>query len=215
VKVQSLLLVGVAVLLLLAGACGFRKSVAFAGPGVSIPRSKNPLLFKWVIILQVVLGGFALAGAILLHLNKTEEPATEEQPGERPRTKKTLVTMVRDPNGKGSSRGSRDDLWKKSLIGTWRVPLDDYGTAEVTYLPDGRMSGQIALEVAGKKEALIWSGKWDVRDGRICEEIEESDAPGVLPPGRKTKDKILEVHEKEFRSFDAEIGETMIWRRIE
>ncbi len=214
-NVKSLVLAGVAVLLFLGGAYGFGKGVAFAGPGVSIPRSKNPRLFKWVVFLQIILGGLALAGAFLLHVSKTEELATGEQPGDRPRMRKTLTTMARDPNLRDTSHDSKDDRWKKSLVGTWRVPLDQYGTCEVTYSADGRMSGQLILEPAGKKGGIVWNGKWDVRDGRICEEIEESDTPDLLPVGRKTKDKILEVNEKVFRTFDSEILETMIWRRIE
>jgi hypothetical protein len=215
VEIQSLILAGVAALLLFGGMNGFRKGVASVAPGVSIPRSKNALLFKRLVLLQVILGGLALAGAVVLHLNKAPEPVADERADRRPQNpgKRSFTTMVRDPNAKNSAHGSKDDLWRKSLIGTWRLPLDDYATGEITYSSTGRMSGRITLET-GKKE-LIWSGEWDVKDGRLCEEIDESDTPDVLPVGRKTRDRIIEVKEKEIRIFDAEIGEKVTMRRLE
>jgi hypothetical protein len=216
VEVQSLILAGVAALLLFGGINGFRKGVAFVAPGVFIPHSKNALLFKRVVLLQIILGGVALAGAIVLYLNKTPGQVAVEATDKPPqnRNRPSFAAMVRDPNAKNIHR-SKDDLWRESLIGTWRLPLDDYATGEITYSSTGRMSGRITLQTAGKKEELIWSGKWDVRDGRLCEEIEESDTSDVLPVGRKTKDKIIEVKEEEFRIFDAEVGETVTSHRIE
>ena len=214
-EVQSLILAGVAALLLFGGINGFRKGVASVAPGVSIPHSKNALLFKRVVLLQIILGGVALAGAIVL--NKTPGQVADERADMRPpvRNKRAFDAIAREPNAKNSSRGSKDDMWRKALIGTWRLPLDADAIGEITYSSTGRMSGRITLETAGKKKELIWSGTWDVREGRLCEEIEESDTPDVLPVGRKTKDKITEVSEKEFRSFDAEIGERVTLHRIE
>jgi hypothetical protein len=218
VEVQSLILAGVAALLLFGGINGFRKGAASVAPGVSIPRSNNASLFERVVLLQVILGGLALAGAIVLYLKKTPEQVAEEPAEKRPqhREKPSFATMVRDPNAKNSSHGSKDDAWRKSVIGTWRLPLDGSAAGEITYSSNGRMSGRITLGIGGsRKEELIWNGTWDVREGRMCEEIEQSDMPDVLPVGRKTKDKIIEVNEKEFRSFDAEVGEAVTLHRTE
>lgn len=213
-EVQTLILAGVAALLLFGGINGFRKGVASVAPGVSISRSKNALLFKRVVLLQVILGGLALAGAIVFYLDKTPEQVADERADKRPR-KRSFAARIREPNAKNNSRGNKDDTWRKSLTGTWRLPLDNEATGEITYSSDGRMSGRITLDSAGEKEELIWSGSWDVKEGRLCEEIEESGTPDVLPAGRKTKDKIIEVNEKKFRIFDAEVGETVTAHRIE
>lgn len=212
-EVQSLILAGVAALLLFGGINGLRKGAASVVPGVSIPYAKNAPLFKRVVVSQIILGGLALAGAMVLYLDKAPEPVADEQAAKRPkvREKPSFAAMVRDPNG----RNGKDDRWREALIGTWRLPLDDYGTGEITYSADGTMSGRISLETGRKKEEFTWSGKWEIKDGRLCEEIEESDMPGVLRPGRKTKDKIIEVNEKECRSFDSEMGETVTLQRIE
>jgi hypothetical protein len=172
-------------------------------------------LFVVKVQVLILAGAAALAGGIVFFLNKADETAAREPDGGTPhRAKRTLTAMARDPETKGSSSDSKDDRWRNALTGTWRVLYGEDGTCEVTYSPDGRMSGQITLKT-GKQQELVWSGKWDVRDGRLCEEIEESDTPELLPAGRKTKDKILEVKEKEFRSFDAEVSETVIWHRVE
>jgi hypothetical protein len=167
-----------------------------------------------VVLLQIILGGSALVGLLVLQLNKTPGEVADERAASPPpiRQKPSFAKMVRDPNAKN---GSQDDKWRKALIGTWRLPLDDYAPGEITYASTGAMSGRITLETGGRKKELIWSGTWDVKEGRLCEEIEESNTPDILPVGRKTKDKIIEGNEEAFRIFDAEISETVTMRRIE
>jgi hypothetical protein len=102
-----------------------------------------------------------------------------------------------------------DSVAAKLLIGSWRVPMEQYNgalkAAGDTFRGDGTFTSFTVFPRSGQDLRIDMEGKWSIHGGILIEQVTKSSQPDIFRLGDTTRDKLLSVTAKECR-FRTEQG---------
>ena len=129
----------------------------------------------------------------------------------------TALAVVAALFSLGACTRDSDAVLQKRLVGKWhetRVIDCETNRFAIALNADGSFEVQGAIEGCGRKFALIWLGKWEVRDGRFLYTTTFSDPADEYRVGESFSDEIVTVSNTEWVMVEASTGSRSIAKRV-
>ena len=97
-----------------------------------------------------------------------------------------------------------DEQVKEMLIGTWIVPVKEYGATagkqgSFTFNRDGTFTYFDVFQIDGREVRTDVTGKWWIKGGTLFQEVSGSTHPDFVPVGLVMQAPLLAVAEREYR----------------
>jgi hypothetical protein len=108
-----------------------------------------------------------------------------------------------------------DDEIRQRIVGIWLVDTrlsngnSVVGTEAI--LSSGVITSKATLTLGDSKEALEFTGTWQVKDGYLIETVKKSNTDRI-PIGKITRDKVITLDDKTY-VFETESGKTVTRQR--